>query len=223
MSNTSTMWKIIKKMDDEISSIGVNYSEMKKNEVLRLEGKRSTFFHCTEFGFDTNDFSEHKKSVQQSVDGIYVISRIGFQVYLEGVSDITGGIVRESMLEYSNIQLRNGFSSIVNQRGGHFASLTRLFDFEWKLEIGSSERSYCVDKNSDGFMSSRTLLSSGKIVSNEMEFSKPYTIKGNESWSLSVRSIFYNPNNANPPSSDKYIVSITTIGHKIIGTDFNRI
>jgi len=232
----SDLWKTVKKMDSGVSHLKKEYDLLKKKkQELSIKGKRSLFFQAVEYRIPFVNFREIKQPIIQSVDGIHVIDRISCEVYRDtqddpalgvGGADVsTGQRIRETLIKTPQgfmtprIAVNDGF----DVAGNYNESILAAFDFEWRLEIGSNERSYCVDAF-DGlsFMSSDTLVPG---LDGELELFKPYAIRGNESWTITVKptlfpvlSLLDQGDNMTARTDDVYIVSIYTVGHKIIGS-----
>jgi len=246
MVNLSEIWNTLNGINSEISGLYNDYKTVKTQRLTRvLPGRRSFFMTATEFEFPlvltntaTDLFSIVPaklpviKPIVMSTDGVYCLSRMSHESYLELSFDYTSGVStqhrsRRTVMVTTPYGLANYL--IINPNASNH--IAPCFDFEWKLEIGSNDRSYATDaiinnnQNAQGFLGRKCL---GGFNDKQFEFHKPYFLDGNEFFTLTINPTLVPLSNYRlklslaslvglTNVSAKFIVSMVTIGHKILG------
>lgn len=259
MSNLSAIWNELTKANQEISELYHTYRDTVKQRLNNvLPGRRSVFFTATEFEFPwvlTNTANDQfsilptknpvTKPIVASNDGILSISRMSYEAYLEFSFTYTNGLSvqqrsRRTTMNHTPFGLSHYM--VINPNMAMPAPNTvtacPAFDFEWKLAIGSNDRSYATDaivnnnQNAQGMLARKCL---GGYNEKQLQFLRPYFLDGNEFYTLTINPTLVPLSNfrfkigtntgALPAGaltgvsnvSAKVIISVVTIGHKILG------
>lgn len=253
--NLSNIWKSLKEADSEILSLKNQYKTYKKEALAKpLPGRRSMFVTATEFVwprvaltpanpafgiFDvTLPFSmdEITQPVIMSGDGVYVVERISYEAYIQWEFDFLASTTHPIPPSLNKPRTRR--DSLANVQNGltapslTYVGLNRpgnpIFDFEWRLSIGSNDRSYSLDAlggrgGGGDFLSRKALLGHNY---RQLEFLRPYFLDGNEFFTLTLKPT-YTPvphsqaqfigTNEFSKIFARFVVSMVTIGHKVLG------
>ncbi len=250
MMNLTNIWNTLKDLDGKIGDLYRDYHKTKlARQANVLPGRRSLFMTTTEFSFDctvvavggeSNDFTIKcqtlpiTKPIVMSNDGVYCISRMSYEAYIELSFDYTSGAsVLHRTRRTTLVNTPWGFSTYLiteDVGGGDPDAPSPMFDFEWMLAIGSNDRAYSTDvisnnQNSGNFLSKKSL---GGYNNKQLEFAKPYFLDGNEFFTLTIRPTLVPLSNSRlvlglasiaglSNVNAKIIVSMVTLGHKILG------
>lgn len=211
--NFSNIWNTLKKSDEDIKAIINSYKKLKSDRKKHtIPGRRTMFMTATEFRFlpGINQLQPITKPLVFSTDGIYCIGRMSYECYLENTTPPV--TTRSTMISVANGLVHPDFlgdSGIA----GYTNSPKPVFDFEWDLAIGSNERHYSTDSLGGGrYLSRETLLGNNY---KQLELMRSYFLKGNEFFALTVKPTLNTGIDVAPNRA--FIVSIVTIGHKILG------
>jgi hypothetical protein len=246
MDNLSNVWNSLVKVNSEVSDLYKQYRELKKDRLTKvLPGRRSIFFTATEFEFtwvltntgtDLFSIAPAKqaiiKPIVMSTDGVYCLTKFAYEAYLELSFTFTSGtVVRNRVRRTTFCQTPFGLANFMVINPNLLSVTAPCFDFEWKLEIGSNDRSYATDailnnnQNSVGMLSRKCL---GSYNNKQFEFAKPYYLDGNDFFTLTINPTLVPLSNFRLRAglatiegltnlSAKVVLSMVTIGHKILG------